>query len=151
MTRYLAIDRSLVLPGQYREMFPLGPRRVVITMESGTPRFTILDESFTLVPPPTLDAPVLALERYSATAAVLTWNDVQGELSYSVERRVAGTGTWAAIASVPFDRLRHVDTTLVSGAVYEYRIRAANGYRFRWPEGPHRFRPHWIDFDRGLL
>jgi hypothetical protein len=56
----------------------------------------------------------------------LTWvNTSLLSRGYELQRREAGTATWASLSLVPpGTATSHVDTTVGAGAIYEYRVRA---------------------------
>lgn len=66
----------------------------------------------------------------SATAAVgavsLGWVDrSNNETSFEIQRRTAG-GTWAQLATTGANATAYLDSTVVAGTAYEYRVRARN-------------------------
>ena len=69
-------------------------------------------------PPPT---PSLNGTALTTTSIQLAWTDVTGEVGYEIERLV---GTYTVIASVTDPVF--VDTGLVSGTQYKYRVRSFN-------------------------
>jgi hypothetical protein len=72
---------------------------------------------------PSPAAPVLAATVLSHTAVDLTWNDVDEESGYSVERRT-DPGDWVEIATVRANMTSFTDTNLAPATTYFYRIRA---------------------------
>jgi hypothetical protein len=124
---YLTIEREVSLLGQHVALFKADNWLVELTTSDGVPRFHVLDFSLDLVPPATLDAPALELERATALAVGLQWLDVQGETSYEVERRPAGVGAWTRVGTASQDSNSFLDVDHHSGQHREYRVRARNG------------------------
>ena len=61
----------------------------------------------------------------SATRAFLRWTDnADNEDDFEVEREEGGI--WSVIATLPADSEGYIDTGLVSGSDYRYRVRAGN-------------------------
>jgi hypothetical protein len=56
----------------------------------------------------------------------LQWQDVGGETSYKIQRRLNG-GTWYDLVNPAANQTVYVDTTVVSGA-YQYQIKSVNSY-----------------------
>ncbi len=59
---------------------------------------------------------------YSLT---LSWNDVHGEDSYRLERKI-GEGEWTVIAEPNFDVTSHLDAAVEPSSTYSYRVFALN-------------------------
>jgi hypothetical protein len=69
--------------------------------------------TFTIVPPP--------------SQLNLTWQDNStNESGFQIERKVGAGGSYAQIASVGVNINSYLNTGLVSGTTYCYRVRAAN-------------------------
>lgn len=62
----------------------------------------------------------------SISSISLTWNDVANEDGYGIERKIGDGGTFSLIATVGSDQTSHVDSGLVLGIVYHYRLTAFN-------------------------
>jgi titin len=61
-------------------------------------------------------------------AARVTWNDVEGETGYTIERRIDGTDApWARVGSVNGGVTTFTDAGLLAGRTYLYRVRSFNG------------------------
>lgn len=81
----------------------------------------------------TVPAPVVVPARptglsASATATTigLRWTDASSnETRFDVRRRIQG-GAWQIIATPPADTTSYLDTTVVAGTSYDYRVRACN-------------------------
>lgn len=59
--------------------------------------------------------------------AHLTWKDNSGdEVHFMVERMKHGAGGYEPVATLPFGSTQYHDGSLVTGAVYMYRITAMN-------------------------
>ena len=56
-----------------------------------------------------------------------SWNPVEGALGYEIRRMAAGE-TWESIATVGASETSYVDSSLTSGKVYTYTVRAFNNY-----------------------
>ena len=72
-----------------------------------------------------LASPSLAADGVSASAISLNWSDTNTRVkSYSIERGLAATGAFLAIASVGYSQHAYLDAGLASATTYFYRIRA---------------------------
>ncbi len=72
----------------------------------------------------------LAAAAASSTSIKLTWVDNNGspdETGFSVERSLSATSGFAAVATTAADATSYVDTGLVTGQLYYYRVRAVRG------------------------
>lgn len=59
------------------------------------------------------------------SGAHLTWKDnSNNEASFMIERKL-GTGSYEALATVPFDTVAYHDAPLTVGTTYMYRVMAA--------------------------
>ncbi len=67
-------------------------------------------------------APVLVSATGSATSVDLAWSDVEGELSYQIERSPDGTSGWTAIGTTGQDVTSYSDTGLAATTTYYYRV-----------------------------
>jgi hypothetical protein len=72
-----------------------------------------------LAPPNGLDASANGLR------IVVTWQDVEGEDGYVIERRV-GDGAWEVVGTREVDRTRFIDTVRGASRRIRYRVRAVN-------------------------
>ena len=71
-----------------------------------------------------LDAPTnLGAAQASSSQISLTWDDIEGETSYQLERRGPG-GTFIGIGTVGIDVTTHTDDGLSPSTSYDYRVRA---------------------------
>jgi titin len=60
-------------------------------------------------------------------AARVTWNDVEGETGYTIERRIDGTDApWGRVGAVNAGVTSFTDAGLLAGKTYLYRVRAYN-------------------------
>ena len=50
-----------------------------------------------------------------------------GTASFTIERKTDITGTYARIATTPTGTTTYVDTAVVAGTTYCYRVKASNG------------------------
>ncbi|SDD74040.1 YncE family protein [Aquimonas voraii] len=123
----LAIEAEVLLPGSHVAFHASGNRVVQITNESGRPRLYVLDDALGVLPPATLDAPLLELASASAFGIALQWSDVQGERAYDIERRQVGGADWLRVGVVDRDTTRFTDVDRHSGRQLEYRVRSRNG------------------------
>ena len=67
-------------------------------------------------------APVLLSATGSATSVDLAWSDVDGELSFQIERSPDGTSGWTAIGTTGQDVTSYTDTGLTVTTTYSYRV-----------------------------
>jgi fibronectin type 3 domain-containing protein len=68
----------------------------------------------------------LNAELTDAGKVKLTWNDVDNEAGYKVERRVDGTDAWTQIGTTGANVLTFLDGNVDKGKTYIYRVRAFN-------------------------
>ena len=92
----------------------------------GVPRVSIYDTSYDLIPPAVLETPILSLIRNSASAASLDWTNIAGEEAFILERKTGTGGTWAELTTTGMDLTGFVDSTVTTGNVYYYRVKADN-------------------------
>ena len=88
---------------------------------AGTSPYSAEVSATTSRPLPT--APALTAKVLSHIAVDLSWNDVENESGYSVERRT-GSGAWAEIATPAANATSFNDANLSPATDYFYRIRA---------------------------
>jgi subtilisin family serine protease len=62
----------------------------------------------------------------SFTSITLRWNDVSNEEGYRIERQTGDGSAFSEIATVAADQTSHIDTGVVPGKTYHYRITAFN-------------------------
>lgn len=68
---------------------------------------------------------VVARSYPSATQAVVTWSSTSpAATGFRVERRIVGSRAWLLQAQVAADSRSHVDSNLLLGTAYEYRVSA---------------------------
>ncbi|MEM7144637.1 MAG: fibronectin type III domain-containing protein [Verrucomicrobiota bacterium] len=125
-TNFYAVDLELTVLGEHRELFSYDNKLLVVTSREGVPAFTTLDSAFDVLPPTSLDYPTLAIPHFSATAATLTWDDIYGEEEYVIERKLSTDSSWTEVGRVGIDTQTYTDLTLVTGFIYEFRIKAVN-------------------------
>ncbi|MBC2606583.1 fibronectin type III domain-containing protein [Pelagicoccus albus] len=125
-SEYNAIDGEAKLEGLFVDAHMHDDKITIVTTLNGTPRFNVLTSDLGIAAPTAIEPPNLAVEKYSATAATLTWSDVFGEQSYILERK-ADNGAWATIATIAFGNTRYTDVTLTTGKTYSFRLKAING------------------------
>ena len=68
----------------------------------------------------------LNAELTDALRVRLTWQDVENEAGYKIERRVDGTADWLQIGSTAQNVVNFVDERVERGKTYIYRVRAFN-------------------------
>jgi hypothetical protein len=88
---------------------------------AGTSPFSAEVSATTSVPAPV--APTLAATVLSHVAVDLSWNDVDHESGYSIERRT-DSGQWVEIATPAANATSFNDAALAPATTYFYRIRA---------------------------
>lgn len=117
------------LPGSALRLIELGPHRLVGNcLQGGVPTFYVLDGSFNIVAPPVLAAPPGLTATVVSTSQInLFWQDVSGEESYSVQRKIGSGGTWLPIVATTTGVTNFSDTTVSLGNQYFYRVLAVNG------------------------
>ena len=77
-------------------------------------------------------APTSLTATMSQTSVSLTWtNNATNATAYSIERFSGGTGLWAVVASVPGTAISYLDSSVVAGTFYTYRIRRLRARRRR--------------------
>lgn len=90
---------------------------------TGTATLTITGLAGPPDPPQVLTATVL-----SSSSIRLDWTDPGlTATSFTVERRLAGVGSFAVIATVTAPAVIYTDTGLTAATAYEYRVQAFNG------------------------
>jgi hypothetical protein len=67
---------------------------------------------------------VIATATAGANQITLAWASVNNATSYEVQRSASGSSGWSALATV--STTSHVDTSLLEGATWYYRVRAIN-------------------------
>jgi fibronectin type 3 domain-containing protein len=67
-------------------------------------------------------APVLVSATGSGTSVDLAWNDVEGELSYEIQRSPDGTSGWTDIGNTGQDVTSFTDNGLAATTTYYYRV-----------------------------
>lgn len=77
------------------------------------------------IPPPPQAVPFIISSPSSSTSVAVYWIGVEAATSYVLERKL-GTGTWAAIASLPGSITYYTDMGLIPGTPCAYRVRAVN-------------------------
>ena len=71
---------------------------------------------------------LFATRNASAAQLTLDWVDnAGGTASFTIERKTDITGTYARIATTPIGTTTYVDTAVVAGTTYCYRVKASNG------------------------
>lgn len=124
--QYLVDTLELVVNGEYQAFFVRDEDVLLVTSIDGIPKFSLLDTNFLVVAPPVLEAPELSIARFSAIAAYLDWMDVQGEREYILERKLLNDPEWQTLEVAPADSTTFVDSTVLTGNIYQYRIKAKN-------------------------
>lgn len=113
--------------GGLRLMTTVDDKLLLVHLDSnGLPQVSLYDESFDLLPPAVILAPVMALKRNSASAVTVNWSNVAGEEQYILERKTGAAGAWAELVTLPVDTSSYTDNAVVTGNVYFYRIKADN-------------------------
>jgi hypothetical protein len=123
------------LPGSAHRLLELGPGRLLaICLQAGTPTFYVLEPNFNVIPPPTLSSPGGLIASIVSSAQVnLAWNDVSGEESYTIERKVGVGGSWIEIGTATTSGTNYSDSTVSVGNLFYYRVIARNGGQFSAP------------------
>ena len=75
----------------------------------------------------TLAMPTLKNVEPHIDGLCFSWNPVEGALGYEIRRMAAGE-TWESIATVGASQTSYIDSSLTSGKVYTYTVRAFNNY-----------------------
>jgi len=71
---------------------------------------------------------LFATRNASAAQLTLDWVDnAGGTASFTIERKTDITGTYERIATTPTGTTSYVDTAVVAGSTYCYRVKASNG------------------------
>ncbi len=69
------------------------------------------------------------IESISATiegsSAIISWSALNGATSYEVYRKIASSNNWQNLITV--SSISYKDTTIASGVLYEYKVKALNG------------------------
>jgi hypothetical protein len=72
----------------------------------------------------------IRLKIYSLAAGRISidwWDMSNNETGFEVERKTGSAGAWARVATKAANTSIHHDTTVTSGRLYTYRVRAVNG------------------------
>lgn len=117
------------LPGTALRLMELGPDRLLaISLLNGVPSFYVLNGNFSIIAPPSLSAPDdLNASIVSTSQINLAWQDVNGEESYTIERKSGVGGSWSEIGTATTGSTSYTDSTVVTGNQYYYRVIARNG------------------------
>jgi fibronectin type 3 domain-containing protein len=115
--------------GQAFRLLELGSNRLVaVCLQQGIPMSYVLDADFHIIAPPVLAAPADVAATILSTSNVnLSWDDVVGEETYTIERKTGSAGAWAQIGTAPTDSTNYLDSTVTTGVIYTYRVFACNG------------------------
>ena len=70
---------------------------------------------------------VASLSLAATQNAVLTWTDLTNETSYTIERKVGPTGTYAQVGTVLAGVTTFTDVNLVQGTNYCWHVFGVNG------------------------
>jgi hypothetical protein len=96
--------------------------RVAAVVGADVSRSDVVSATTTVNTP---DAPVLTSATASATSATsvdLAWSDVQGELSYQIQRSPDGNVGWDTIGNMGQDVTAYTDAGLATTTTYYYRV-----------------------------
>lgn len=124
-----AIGASTTLPGTGIRILttPDDHLLAISSLSDGTPFFSVLDDTYDLLPPNEFPVPVLILEDLSASHVELSWQRVFGAENYLLERRIGNTGQWTQIHSANLlDDGIYTDNSVSLGNVYGYRLKVDN-------------------------
>lgn len=113
-------------------------RQVVLGMPASTSRsafnsttgkLVLLRENafkFYLIDPSApLSAPTLTVGNITTSRVSLSWNDASLESGFTLQRRVAGTGSWIDVSStIAANTTSYTVTGLDNGTPYEFRLKA---------------------------
>ncbi len=125
--QYLVDSLELSVPGKYVAFYVMTDQVLLVTSINGIPSLNMFNTSFEVVPPPALDSTELSITKFSALAVYLQWLDVQGESQYVLERKLEGESEWQRLTVENSGTTEFVDATVVTGNIYQYRIKAVNG------------------------
>ena len=110
-----------------RLLTTLDDKLLLITIDDGgVPRISLYDSDYDLIPPSVIAAPTLNLLRRSASAASIEWTNVSGEEQFFLERKTGVGGSWEPLETFGMDLTTFTDTTVVTGNIYYYRVKAEN-------------------------
>lgn len=126
-TELLSGTEEVTVSGELIELYVDGDTIILLVDDNGTPIPYTFDNTLDLQAPATLETPSLAVDKFSATAATLSWNDIFGEENYQIERKLSTDANWQVLNTISIGQESFVDTTLTTGFVYQYRIQALNG------------------------
>lgn len=124
------------LPGTPQRIIPLSGDKLLALLvdSSGMPSFYVLNTQFGIVAPASLDKPTGLVGTIQSTSQLqLTWHDIAGEESYTIERRTLPSDTWQTLATTTVGITAYVDSGLQAGESYAYRITATNGPQLQSP------------------
>jgi hypothetical protein len=93
--------------------------RVAAVAGQDVSRSDVVSATTTVITP---TAPVLLSAAGSATSVDLAWSDVEGELSYQVQRSSDGINAWTDIGTTGQDVTSYTDTGLAAATTYYYRV-----------------------------
>jgi len=94
---------------------------------AGTSAYSNTATATTQAPPPPPVTPAgLAAQAASGSEISLTWNDVDAETGYRLERAAAAGGPWSLRVSLPANTVSFVDGGLSPGETRHYRLAAEN-------------------------
>jgi len=94
---------------------------------AGTSSYSSTATATTQAPPPPPVTPSgLAAHAASGSEISLTWNDVDDETGYRLERAAAAAGPWSLRVSLPANTVSFVDGGLSPGETRHYRLAAEN-------------------------
>ncbi|MDA0766424.1 MAG: fibronectin type III domain-containing protein [Verrucomicrobia bacterium] len=130
------------LPGDPHRLLTLNDNTLlaILLNDKGIPVFYRMDTEFNIIPPPTLAAPANptfalthpdwgdgAIPPPGEVEITLGWDDVVGESTFRIERRVTPSGSWEEVGSTGTSITTFVEGNVTPGTTYEYRILAVNG------------------------
>ncbi len=143
-------EQSVQVPGNAQRIIRLSKSQIgaMTIAADGIPSFYILDNDFGILPPSEILAPpALVGSIQGADRVNLVWQDVSGEIAYSIERKNLSGGSWSVLGSTTTSVTNFADASVALGNVYEYRVSASKGdivspysesveVRFTAPEAP---------------
>lgn len=92
-------------------------RKLVVSV-AGSLRFFVVGEV------PSLPKPVLSSAGATVNSITVAWTDDSLETSFTMQMRLAGSTAWQDLATLPQNTARYTATGLLSGSIYEFRVKA---------------------------
>ncbi|MTI23450.1 fibronectin type III domain-containing protein, partial [Fulvivirga kasyanovii] len=103
-----------------------GPLMVDVSIYHSSGEIKGAVTSFVAVPPPT-DVKAVTTD---FDKNLITWETLDPEVSYEIERSLSETGGFARVATTVRGAHEYKDSQLADGTTYYYRVRATNGQEY---------------------